>query len=66
MEETRNSNKILTGKFQGKRFLGKLWHRGEGNFKIGFRKHPESLIKLAQDTAQWQTSMMTLMILQVW
>jgi hypothetical protein len=42
----------LVGKCEGKKLLGKLWHRREGVRVIGW-KHVD-WIHLAQDRDQWQ------------
>jgi hypothetical protein len=68
MVEKRNAYKILVGKPEGKRPLGRPRRRWEGNIKIDLREMGwggMDWIDLAQDRRQWGALVMTVMNLQV-
>jgi hypothetical protein len=57
MEEESNVYKVLMGKTEGKRPLGRLWHRWEDGVRMDLREIGwKSLewIQLAQDRDWWQ------------
>jgi len=54
IREIKNLYKILVGKPEGKRPLGKPWHRWEHNIKMGL-KYDMDWNLLAQDTVQLWT-----------
>jgi hypothetical protein len=64
MEEERNVYKVLIGKPQGKRPLGRPRHRWDQN---GFREIGRSVewIQLAQDRDRWRALVNMVMNLQV-
>jgi hypothetical protein len=66
--ETRNAYRILLGKPEGKRPLGRLRRRWVGNIKMDLRKIGWSgvdWIDLAQDRDQWSALVSTVMNLRV-
>jgi hypothetical protein len=68
MGETRNAYRILVGKPEGKRPLGRPRRRWVGNFKIDLREigwDGVDWIKLAQDRDQWRALVNTVMNLRV-
>jgi hypothetical protein len=67
MGEGRGVYRVLFGKPQGKRPLGKPRLRWECNIKVDLRKigiDGANRIRLAQDTVQWQTFVKTVMNLR--
>jgi hypothetical protein len=57
MWESRAVYKILVGKPEGKRTLGKPWHRWEDNIKMYLQEEGcgnMDWIELAQDRDRWQ------------
>jgi hypothetical protein len=67
MVEMRNVYKILVGKSQGKRPLGRLNHRWEGNILMDLREtewEGVDRIHLAQDRDQWQA--LVNMVMNLW
>ena len=57
MEDGRGVHKVLVGKPEGKRPLGRLRHRWEDNIKMDLQKAEcgdMDWIKLAQDRDRWR------------
>ena len=55
MEQTRNAYRVLVGKPEGKRPIGRLRHRWEDNIKMDLReggRDPGEWIDLAEDMDQ--------------
>jgi hypothetical protein len=68
MGETRNAYRILVGKPEAKRPLGKPRHRWVGNIKMDLRERGWDgidWIELAQDRDQWRALVNTVMNLRV-
>jgi hypothetical protein len=68
MGEERCAYRVLVGRPEGKRPLGRPRHRWEDNIKMDLREtwiDGANLIQLAQDRVQWQTCMNTAMNLWV-
>jgi hypothetical protein len=68
MGENRNACRILVGKPEGKRSLGRPRHRWEDNIKIHFRDigfGDVDWIDLARDGDQWRALVNTVMNLWV-
>jgi hypothetical protein len=68
MEETRNAYRILVGKPEGKRPLGRPRRRWAENIKMDLREIRWDVIdwiNLAQDRDQWRALVNTEMNLQV-
>jgi hypothetical protein len=68
MGETRNAYRILVGKPEGKRPLGRPRHRWVDNIKIGLREirwEGRDWIELAQDRDQWRALVNMVINLQV-
>jgi hypothetical protein len=68
MGEGRGVYRVLVGRPEGKRPLGRPRHRWEGNIKMDLREtsiDEVNWIWLAQDRVQWQASVNTVMNLQV-
>jgi hypothetical protein len=68
MGETRNAYRILMGKPEGKRPLGRPSHRWMHNIKIDLREiewDRMGWIDLAQDRGQWRALVNTMMNLRV-
>jgi hypothetical protein len=66
--EKRNTYRILVGKLEGKRPLGRPRHRWEDNIKLDLRKigwGGMDWIDLAQDRDQWRALLNTVMNLRV-
>jgi len=38
MADSRGAYRVLVGKLEGKRALGRPWHRWEDNIKMGFQE----------------------------
>jgi hypothetical protein len=67
MAETRNAYKIVVGKPEGKRPLGRPRRRWEDNIRMGLREiewEDVDWINPAQDAGQWQALMNTVMNLR--
>ena len=57
MEKSRNPYRVLVGKFEGKRPLGRPRRRWEDNIKMDLREvgcDPGEWIALAEDRDQWR------------
>jgi hypothetical protein len=66
--EKRNAYRILVGKPEGRRPLGRLRHRWEDNIKMDLREigwGSMGWIDLAQDRDQWRALVNTVMNLRV-
>jgi len=66
--EMRNAYKILVGKPEGKRLLGRPKRRREDNIRMDFRDiewEGMDWMNLAQDTDKWQVLVNTVMNLRV-
>jgi hypothetical protein len=63
--ETRNAYRILVGKPEGKRSLGRPRRRWVGNIKIKLGWDGRDWIELAQDREQWRALVNTVMNVQV-
>jgi hypothetical protein len=68
MGEGRGAYRVLVGRFEGKRPLGRPRRRWEDNIKMDLRKiriDGANWIRLAQDRVQWQAFVNTVMNLRV-
>jgi hypothetical protein len=68
MGEGRGVYRVLVGRPEGKRPLGRPRHRWEDNIKMDLREigiDGENWIQLAQDRLQWRTCVNTVMSLRV-
>jgi hypothetical protein len=68
MGEKRNAGRILVGKSEGKRRLGRPGRRWENNIKMDLREIGSGSmdwIDLAQDRDQWRVLVNTVMNLRV-
>jgi hypothetical protein len=68
MGETRNASKILAGKPEGKRPLGRPSRKWVGNIKMDLREiglDDMDWIDLAQDRDQWRALVNTVMNLRI-
>jgi hypothetical protein len=68
MEERRGVYRVLVGRPEGKRPLGRPGHRWENNIKLDLREigiSGTNWIQLAQDRVQWRAFVNTVMNLQV-
>jgi hypothetical protein len=68
MGEGRGVYRVLVGRSEGKRSLGRPRLRWEDNIKLGFREigiDGANWIQLAQYSVQWQAFINTVMNLQV-
>ena len=61
MEQSRNAHRVLVGKPEGKRPLGKPRHRWEDNIKMDLRE----VVDLAEDRDQWRAYVRAVMNLRV-
>jgi hypothetical protein len=64
----RGVHKVLVGRPEGKRPVGRLRHRWEDNIKLDLRKigiDGANWIQLAQDRVQWRAFVNTVMNLRV-
>ena len=68
MEYSRNAYRVLVGKPEGKRPLGRTRRRWEGNIKMDLREvgcDPEDWIDLAEDRDQWRAYVRAVMNIRV-
>ena len=68
MEHSRNAYKVLVGKPEGKRPLGRPRRRLEDNIKIDFREvgyNPGDGMALAEDKDQWRAYVRVIVNLRV-
>ena len=68
MEQSRNAYRVLVGKPERKRPLGRPRRRWEYNIKMDLREvgcDPGEWIDLAEDRDQWQAYVRTIMNLRV-
>ena len=68
MEEVRGVHKVLVGKLEGKRPLGRPRHRWEDNIKmdlLGVGRGCVDWMELAQDRDRWQALVSTVMNFRV-
>ena len=68
MEQSRNAYRVLVGKPEGKRPLGRPRRRWEDNIKMYLREvgcDPGEWIDLAEDRDQWRVSVKAVMNLRV-
>ena len=68
MEQSRNAYRVLVGKLEVKRPLGRPRRRWEDNIKMDLREvgcDPGEWIDLAEDRDQWGTYVRALMNLRV-
>ena len=68
MEEGRGVQKVLVGKPEGKRPLGRPRHRWEDNIKMGLQEVEMSCgdcMELAQDRDRWRALVSTVMNFRV-
>ena len=68
MEQSRNAYRVLVGKLEGKRPLGRPRRRWEDNIKMDLREvgcDPRELIDLAEDRDQWRAYVRAVMNLRV-
>ena len=68
MEQSRNAYRVLVGKPEGKRPLGRPRSRWEDNIKVDLREvgcDPGEWIDLAEDRDQWRTYVRVIMNLRI-
>ena len=65
MEQIRNAYRVLVGKSEVKRPLGRPRRRWEDNIKMDLGCDPGDLIVLAEDRDQWRTYVRAVMNLRV-
>ena len=68
MEQSRNAYRVLVGKTEGKRPLGRPRHRWEDNIRMDLREvgcDPGEWIDLAEDRDQWRAYVRVVMNLWV-
>ena len=68
MEQSRNAYRVLVGKAEGKRPLGRPRHRWEEIIKMDLREvgcDPGEWIDLAEDMDQWRAYVRAVMNLRV-
>jgi hypothetical protein len=68
MGEKRGVHRVLNGRPEGKRPLGRPRHRWEGNIRMDLREigiDGANWIRLAQDRVQWRAFVSTVMNLRV-
>ena len=68
MEQSRNAYRILVGKPEGKRHLGRPRRRWENNIKMELREagcDPREWIDLVEDRDQWRAYARAVMNLRV-
>ena len=68
MEQSRNAYRVLVGKPEGKRSLGRPKRRWEDNIRMDLREvgcGPGELIDLAEDRDQWGAYVRAVMNLRV-
>ena len=68
IEQSRNADRVLVGKLEGKRPLGRPRRRWEDNIKMDLREvrcDPGEWIYLAEDRDQWRAYVRAVMNLRV-
>ena len=68
MDKSRNADRVLVGKPEGKRLLGRPRRRWEDNIKMDLREvgcDPGERIDLAEDMDQWRAYVRAVMNLRV-
>ena len=68
MEQSRNAYRVLVGKPEGKRPLGRPRHNWEDNIKVDFREvgcNSGDWMALAEDRDQWRAYVRAVMNLRV-
>ena len=68
MEQSKNAYRVSVGKSEGKRPLGRPWHRCEDSIKMDLKKvgcNPGEWIDLAEDRDQWRAYIRVVMNLRV-
>ena len=68
MDLSRNAYRVLVGKPEGKRLLGRPRRRWEDNIKMDFREvgsNPREWIDLAENRDQWRAYVRAVMNLRV-
>ena len=68
MEQSRNAYRVLVGKPEGKRPLGRPRHRWEGNIRMDLREvscDPGEWIDLAEDRDRWRAYVRAVMNIRV-
>ena len=68
MEQFRNAYRVLVGKPEGKRLLGRPRRRWEDNIKMDLREvgcDPRNRIAIAEDRDQWRAYVRAVMNLRV-
>ena len=68
MEQSRNAYRVLVGKREGKRLLGRPRRRWEDNIKMNLREvgcDPGDWIDLAEDRDQWRAYLRAVMNLRI-
>ena len=68
MEQSRNAYRVLVGKPEGKKPLGRPWRRWEDNIKMDLREvgcDPREWMDIVEDRDQWRAYVRAVMNLRV-